>query len=403
MPGRGGWKTALKYTVGIAVLAVSVAAAWFLPGLYADWQDARLEGRPVLSHRDSITFLDTASLDSAGRLQILEEQSGIFQWDTAFYNRGVEISDVSSEKMLERCRDIMGKWCDAGLFPERCLSCISQEALFLFEPVSVYLDNTALPVCLLHFYEVDGCSATIVADVNVDLIYYAAVCGPGMLDAAASAMGFDSFGTMAEYEKEILEEKGIDPEKALDMLEEETVWGIGQECTERVTPEDPSKCDFASVCGAQGAKPDLAGDLGLSLDAQLQFERFTGHAWRRPAVMYNYEYIETYAFGFAVMYGTWKWQDFVRSIAESYGCGETVLEEDSDWTIGWYGLGIMYACGDYEMRSEIGYPAWPAAEAYQEPFDADDGIAAAAGGYGKTGTGEVSEADAEEIFMENSE
>ena len=45
MAKRGGWRTILKYAVGILALSASIAIAWFLPGLYAGWQDAQTQER----------------------------------------------------------------------------------------------------------------------------------------------------------------------------------------------------------------------------------------------------------------------------------------------------------------------------------------------------------------------
>lgn len=368
MSGRGGWKTVLKYTVGILALAVSVAAAWFLPGWYADWQDALLEGQPVLSHRDSIAFLNTSYLDSAGRLQMLEQQSEVFQWERGLpYSAMSRVSDDADsdvEKTVSRCRDIMGKWCDANLFPEECLACISMEGLFLGEPVSIFMENTILPVWLLHFYMVDGYSATIVLDWDVDLIYYAAVCGPGMLDVIASDLGYDSFGAFAEYEIKVFEEQGIDPNVIIEGYESGALESLARECSQQVSPADLSRYDFAAVCGAQEAEASRSGEYGLALSVNLPFENFTGHAFRTLAVM-DYEEPGSLNTGFAVMYGTWRWQQVISEIVSGYGCSEEYLTgDDADW----YGVGLLYLCGDSDIQDiheVLGYPLQDPAEAVQ--------------------------------------
>lgn len=381
MSGRGGWKTVLKYTVGILALAVSVAAAWFLPGWYAGWQDARLEGQPVLSHRDSITFLDTDYLDSAGRLQILEQQAEVFQWERGFsYSVMSPVFDDS--ETVNRCHDIMRKWCDANLFPEECLACIDTDALLLQEPVSVYLENTILPVWLLHFYTVNGYSATIVLDWDVDLIYYAAVCGPGMLDVIASDLGYDSFGAFAEYELQVLGEKGIDPQTIVEGYEDDTLLEfLVKECSQQVSPTDLSRYDFAAVCGAQEAEAHRSGEYyNLALNINLPFEHFVGHAFRTLAAM-SYEKADSLNVGFAVMYGTWRWQQVVSEIASEYGCGEEQLTED---TADWYSAGILYLFGDSETHEAFGYPPQETAESMQ--FDAENDEAAAAGKAASSGS-----------------
>lgn len=376
MPKRGSWRTILKYAAGIAVLAASVTAAWFLPGWYAGWQDARLSEQAVLSHRDSIAFLDTGLLDSIGRLELLEQQADSLTWDP--YQTAV--GNILVEDAVDRCRNIMSDWCAAGLFPEACLQAIFNRSVYLAQFCSVYLEDTALPVWFVHFSGENGYEVTLVMDCAVDLIYYASVAGSPMLDEIAADLGYESFEAFAKYEFRALEEiVGLPMDDEVweeifldDIFSDgsEVYTRLQEECTRYADPVDVGSYDFAAVCGAE----EMQASRGLSpmeLDVRLTFETFTGHAYRSVTGMdYRYPCV-----GFAVMYGTDTWKYFVRDVAYAYGLYEEPNDSE-DLMMDWYRLGMEYAAGT-DVREELRYP-WPGEAGSQAAAEAEEAFDGAA-------------------------
>ncbi len=360
MPRRGGWKTILKYAAGILALLASVAVAWFLPGLYAGWQDAQTQERVVLSRRENIQFLDTASLDIAGRLQMFENMAH-FSWDWD-YNGAYMGLGTPTEEMVDRCRDEMEDWCEAGLFPGECLSGIAPDNLLAAATAIVYLDNAMLQAYCFRFHEVDGYAVTLVADADVGMIYYASVSGPAMLDVIAEDLGFESFGAMAEYEMELMADQGIDPDTLNLMVEAdeyedmyEVYSKISEDLEQNVRPADASRYDFAAVCGAQGMEPRRQFG-NLALDVELSFETFTGHA-HRQLISADYDTEERQngqdiGIGFAVTYGAYEWGNLVSDFAATYGSWEGFPDNLADW----HALVVAYAVGDPETLETLRYP-----------------------------------------------
>ncbi len=356
MPGRGGWKTILKYAAGIFALSASVAVAWFLPGLYAGWQDARTEGHVVLSRRENIRFLDTASLDIAGRLQMLQETEE-FSWEWG-YTMGME---KPLEEMVARCFDVMEDWCGAGLFPEGCLTGIVSENLYLADIATVRLADATLPVYCFRFYDVDGYAVTLITDANVDMSYYASVTGPSMLDVIAADLGFESFVALGAHELELLNEQGFTPQQILEGDANETIEDFYDYVAENVRPLDESRYDFAAVCGAQGAEVSRGPDQ-IGLDVELSFEAFTGHAYRLLAgTDYNMD-PDRSGIGFAVMYGTQRWKELAGDFSGMYGS----WEEFADDAFELYGLVLNYMTGDTDVADELNYLPAEAAQMAEE-------------------------------------
>lgn len=375
MPRRGGWKTVLKYAAGLIALSVSVAAAWFLPGVYAGWQDGRTEGRVVLTPREELQFLDTASLDIAGRLQMLEKTE-FFQWEWGFNFIDSESTGGTpgNEETIGRCRSELEKWCRAGLFPEGCLAGIVPENLLLIDTAIVALDHATLPVYCLRFWDMDGYVVTAVMDAGMRILYYVSVCGPSMLDVIAEDLGYESFGAMAEYELQLLEERGIDPEEDPAMVNK--AFGLLTQEEMQAHPADESVYDFASVCGAQEMKVSRIEE-GLELDAELSFETFTGHAYRLLiAENYNQEYSMELGVGFAAMYGTLGWVDLASDFAAMYGLTMEVSGDVEEW----YYLGLGWAARDPEVINGLNYyqEKLPKTEAQQAAGGTENGAAAEA-------------------------
>ncbi len=374
MAKRGGWKTVLKYAAGILALSASVAAAWFLPGLYANWQDAQTEGRVVLSRRESIQFLDTASLDIADRLQMLQETED-FSWDW-----GVALGlEKPAEEIINRCYDVMEDWCGAGLFPEGALAGIVSENLYLVNVATVHLADTTLPVYCFRFHDVDGYAVTLVTDMDVGMIYYASVSGPPMLDLIAEDLGYESLSAMGRYELKMLEEAGIDPKEFLDGNLYEDAIDFLLYMSETIRPVSASDYDFAAVCGAQGMNAERKA-ANLELDVELSFETFTGHAYRcLIETDYNMD-PNKIGVGFAVMYGTLRWTE----LAEDFSGMAGAMEFAPDDALEFYDIGFRCALGDAEAMGYLDYPvqtsgieAYDAAQglAGSKAYDAEQGLA----------------------------
>lgn len=361
MKRRGGWKTVLRYAAGILALAVSVAAAWFLPGLYAGWQDARTEGRVVLSKRDNIQFLDTASLDLAGRLKMFEEAEN-FSWEWSL-NSDYGGLKSATEETIDRFRGVMGDWCEAGLFPEDCLAVITAENLMFSDTALVYLESAVLQVYGFHFREADGYAVTLLTDTDMDVIYYASVSGPSMLDVIAEDRGFASFEAMAQYNLRLLENQGIAPDDMEKLRESgayedlEDIYSYVIDMHEQeIRPAEESRYDFAAVCGAQGMEAERRYG-NLEMDVRLTFESFTGHAYRTVVgVSYFADIWESVGVGFAVMYGTDKWRDLVADFASTYGGNEVIMVNGMDGIMEWYDMEIAYAVRDPEILGQLRYP-----------------------------------------------
>lgn len=330
---QGNWKTIIKYSTGMLVLTVSVILALFLPGRYAAWEDAQMTGQAVMSKRERIEFLDTTSLDIAGRLQMLQE-SETFAWDK-------ETTYYGSDDIVSRCAEVIGLWCDSGLFPEECRQWIAMDNIVLISQVPIYVDQTVFPVYVLRFRIQYTAALTIVLDGSTDLIYYASVGGPFMWDEIAVDLGFDSYERMVDCIMERAQILFEMYEDILDGIEEpdEFVMQYILDHEERHKNSDDEIYDFAAVCGADSAKiTRVLGDLGL--EVTLDFENFTGYANRRLAGLEDVDMPDEFV-GYATMFGTDRWTDFITDFLAYYGSCEGVVEPTA-----WYEYAIGYGNGE---------------------------------------------------------
>ena len=238
-----------------------------------------------------------------------------------------------------------------------------------------------------RFYDVGGYAVTLVTDAEADMIYYASVTGPSMLDVVAEDLGYESFAAMGEYVLRMTEEMGIDPEKSEDASD------FFSYLAETVRPEEESDYDFASVCGAQGMKAERRM-ANLELDVELLFETFSGHAYRRLATTnYNMDPNKV-GIGFAVMYGAQQWKDLAEDFLAIAGATEFVPDEALEF----YEIGADYARGDPDVTDYLDYQMQPAGAGASQGTDgskvygaaqelpgseAYDEASAAEGGYGE--------------------
>lgn len=299
MTEKHRWKTIIQYTAGILLLALSVAAAIFVPGWYAAWQDERMLDHVTLSSRESITFLDVDSLDIEGRLRMLQEAEKISFGDAYYYTA------VSEEETWQKMKELLFKWCDAGLLPEKVRQWVEPARFFtdgmmFLTPYGIYVDEALMPVCIGRFVSEDyGNMLTIVMDAEKDILYYVSCSGEDIMDEMAKELGYDSFEAMQWLRRT----------------------GMGE--TEATADDVYSSFDFASVCGAEDA--EISGSSNaLEMDVTLKFESFNSYAYRR--VMSN-----EYGFGMVIMYGTRWWQELLPQMTEMYGFVEQMETTDS-----WY-------------------------------------------------------------------
>lgn len=300
MNKRPGWKTVFAYTAGIVTLTVAVVIAWFLPEWYGQWQDERLMGQVTLSSRENIEFINSDSLDMAGRLQMLG-QGKKFYWSDFFgYDIGYE-----ENYSVTKCRRILDKWYECGLLPIDCREWVSGEHEVLLISATLFVDNTAIPVYFLAFtdcrmYDETSDYATgmllVLMDSAKDIIYYISVSGDAVRDEMAVELGYESCAKMLEN----LWEGGEPPRKETDR----------------------SQLDFASICEAETAQI-TAEEGSLDLTVSLAFESFEGYAGRM--IVSNEQGI-----GMAVMLGTERWKDLIPQILERLDSYEEYMSTE-EW------------------------------------------------------------------------
>lgn len=325
MTGNHRWKTVLQYTVGVLILAVSVALAMLVPGWVANWQENRLLEHVTLKERDSIHFLDVDSLDIEGRLKMLKEAETVQLGEF-----GTEYYWGTEEAIWQRMEQELQEWCKAGLLPQYICDSIQMRYFeyLIRGSISVYVDQAVLPVYVGHFL-IDGTedqepnALTVIMDVEKDILYYVSVSGYAVADGLAKEQGYSSLASMTE-----LRMNGI--EKAQE------------EIVDRL-----SSYDFASVCGAPVA--EITGQAGMiEMTATLKFETFDGYAARR--LMSSEQ-----GFGVAVMYGTQRWQEIAGEIAKMYGFLEQAQTLDN-WNL--YTVGELGIYDSYEEKYNVLEENW---------------------------------------------
>ncbi len=293
MTERHRWKTVLQYVFGMLALAVCTALAIFIPGLYATWQDENLIHKVTLENRENIEFIDVHSLDLEGRLKILQEAESIGiaeEFNTWTYGVNEHEFEIKVEELIE-------SWYEAGLLPEPPKKEASENLpyyMMSFCPVNIEAGQARLPVYIGRF-GLQGSEdvLTVVIDQEKDILYYASVSGNYAMNYMANELGYEN----------------------ADVLKKECLTGDAWERflgTQGQTGTEEK--DYASVCGAAGAKFSEAGEA-FEENVELEFETFQGYAYRR--IIYS-----EYGFGVAVMYGTEQWCDVLQNASDWYGFQE---------------------------------------------------------------------------------
>lgn len=312
------WKTAAGYAAGFLILAVSVVAAVFGPDIYSDWQDERLVNQVTLSSRPPIQFLDANSLDIMGRLKMLD-RAQYFNWSEAdyYYYYNDEAMEIEEQKVYQHLESNVQTWCDLGLLPAECVKWLGNSieeddwrGAMLY---SVYVDQKILPVWVVSCYSPeDTDELTLVVDLELDMIYYASVSGPLMMDYMANAMGCGSVLELQEKLWSGEEISGID--KAVGTME------------------------FAGVCGAESAAIEGTDENWLGLDIELLFSDFSCTAHR---VIIRTEC----GYGLAICYGTVAWFGMVDESMLQWGF-ESRLASWDEW--------VTDVINDYNLEDVYG-------------------------------------------------
>lgn len=333
---KRSWKHILEYELGVLVLILVLLIAWFGPDLYASWQDQAIGGQVVCSARDEIRFLDTDSLDIAGRMSLLRDAVHL-EWQEndypgSMYSTEEEVTDV----LLERPRRLVVQWVENGVLPKELeegipKSVADAEAHYNSTAgiFSVVVDQNVLnvvEVCFRRISEEEETTSIVVliADADKDVLYYAALCNPSCWDWMAGQMeSFEGPGDASyAYWEKLYQAEGILPNRIV------------------------TSGDLAAVSGAAGYKAAEGGrtiseEGGLYQDFTLQYDRFTGTA-RISLVCFP-----GYGYGMEAALGTPRWRDFynetINYLGESTNCYDGNVAE---W------LNDPYAMVEQQMQNE---------------------------------------------------
>ena len=285
------WKMTVKYAGGMVWLAVTVALALFLPGLYAKWQDEKLTGEVVLSNRENIEFIDTKSLDIAGRMKILSEAENFYWAEENNYVSLLEASDmetftaltgVSVDGVIAKCRRVIGQWGENGLLPQYYSTIISSGDGEVMLGM-LCADQSVLPVIVATFFGGEN-RILLLADLEMDLIYYAAVTGRRAEDFMAQQLGCESYTAMQEL-----------------------LWA-----GEALPQQEDARKDYGLAALTSAESAEIISDEGLEFKAELVYENFKSSVGR--AVILN-----DMGFGLSVRMGPEILDDLILSMLLSFG------------------------------------------------------------------------------------
>lgn len=217
------WKTILEYEIGVLLLVAAVLAAWFLPDLYTQLHDSEQFGHPVLSTREAIQFLDVNSLDIAGRMKLLKDESVLQDWN--YSEQDDFFMDGSEELFLKKAQRLLSEWVDYDILPKEAETLIeriqepakagsdasaaedmeiSAEKAFTVEGamIRIIVGQSVLRVCCIAVGGEDGSDMLfLLMDADRDLLYYVAVFGRPYWDAMAQRIGpksYDSYNDLMD-------------------------------------------------------------------------------------------------------------------------------------------------------------------------------------------------------------
>lgn len=289
------WRTAVKYGLGILVLALSAAIAMFFPQWYGAWQDSQLLGEVQLSRRENISFIDTASLDNAGRLQLIVQAEEIM----------VETYEGYSSRVLQQPQEFLGVcrkqaeiFEESGLIPEFYADLVTEDNCeMVTSPILILNENRILQVNFVVFrdWEEPAERLIMVMDAETDFVYYISFSGMKASEEVLRRFGIDTWGVL-----EYMAESGGDLKVQSDILE---LW------------------DIQNVCGAESVLICPSADLGYT-EAELFFENFQTKALHCLIV--------GDAPGFTFMFGIKDWNGLVNQELITYGLSEDEIIQEYD-------------------------------------------------------------------------
>lgn len=218
------WKTILEYEIGVLLLVAAVLAAWFLPDFYTQLHDSEQFNNPVLSTREAIQFLDVDSIDIAGRIKLLKDETVLQDWnyselDTLFV-------DGNEEPLLKKAQRLLSEWVDYDILPDVTETLIeriqepaetgtddasgeadveiSSEDSYTVEGamIRIIVGQSVLRVCCIAVGSEDGSNMLfLLMDADRDLLYYVAVFGRPYWDEMAQRIGpqsYDSYNDLMD-------------------------------------------------------------------------------------------------------------------------------------------------------------------------------------------------------------
>lgn len=264
MQNRPEWRTVIRYVIGLVGLAVSIALALFVPEWYAERQDEKIDGQITLAHRNQITFLDTASLDKAGRMQIYTEASSVSNF-TELWTYEYGISDwyteedlffleqyvgIRPDQLAPKYQQLLRSLSEAGLLSNDCVQPMFTEEPTAIGAYAVNADEQVLTLAIAIF-EKDENVIVLVSDQEIEMLYYVLAYGKNVMEYMAQELGYD---TLQELAKAYPEQK---PVYAADL----------------------EQIDLTAISGAESQKISAAQDE-LKWDAVLTYSNFESYAGR---------------------------------------------------------------------------------------------------------------------------
>lgn len=276
------WKKTAKYGIGVAVLAASVGAAWFVPGWYSGWQDSKLLDQVVVSSREDIQFLDVDALDIAGVMKMLSN-ADYYGWNYQEY----EVTGV------QRIRQAVKEWEDLHMVPQGITRWIGVSDTNMEGTYTVYTSQGSLSVNVVQFCKEEDFALTVVMDADKDLIYYLSFSGDYFWNQLLEELRFETVEDLEEanYEGTIS-----------DMNVCDAVFQI-MTCQQ--------SAEYAVPVNAESAETEVDYE-NWGFTVKLYFDAFEGQALAR--VINSNDSV-----GCAVMYGSSLWANFVSDMSEAFG------------------------------------------------------------------------------------
>lgn len=296
MQNRPEWRTVIKYVSGLVGLAVAIALALFVPEWYAELQDEKIDGEITLAHRNQITFLDTASLDQAGKMQFYTEASSISGF-TELWTYEDQVSDwyteeelffleqyfgIRPDQLTSKYHNLLRRLREAGLLSNNCVDPMLTEEPTAIGAYAVNADEQVLTFIIAIFVKNEN-AVILISDQDMEMIYYVSALGENVMEDMAQELGY---GTLEEVAKKYPEQKPV-------------------------YAPDLEKLDLTAINGAEAQELSASQDE-LKWDAVLTYPNFESRAG--CDVVFTDE-----MYGLQIWFGRNLREEFIRQNAEEYG------------------------------------------------------------------------------------